>query len=123
MENEWKLYKNNVFRVCVIFDLEGFGMKNMDYAFTKFMINMLQNHFPDSMGVCLILNSPWLFRACWSILKGWIDPASQDKIIFANLNDVKNYIDVDQLPKCYGGNEDWNYVYQFPFPPFADYSA
>jgi len=80
MEKEHnELFKNGVYRSCIIFDLNGFSLRNMDYQFMKFMIHILQNYYPDTLGVALVLNSPWLFSGCWAVLKRWIDPVSQKK--------------------------------------------
>lgn len=32
------------------------------------------------MGQTLIVNSPWLFSACWKVIKGWIDPVAASKV-------------------------------------------
>jgi hypothetical protein len=120
IENEHeKLFKNGITRSCVVFDLGGFALRNMDYAFMKFMINILQNYYPDSMGKCLILNSPWLFSSCWYILKQWIDPVSQEKIQFIAQAELKNFIEESRIPKCNGG-PDWEYSYSFPLDVFTN---
>jgi hypothetical protein len=122
IENEHqKLFNrtHGVYRSCVIFDLGGFSLSNMDYQFMKFMINILQNYFPDSLGQCLILNSPWIFSTCWIALKRWIDPASQEKIKFVNQTELSNYVDVEQVPKSHGGSSDWVYNYSYPLDVFA----
>jgi len=122
IENEHqKLFNrtHGVYRSCVIFDLGGFSLSNMDYQFMKFMINILQNYYPDSLGQCLILNSPWIFSTCWIALKRWIDPASQEKIKFINQTELADFVDVKQVPKSHGGQSDWVYEYSYPLDVFA----
>jgi hypothetical protein len=46
----------------------------------KTQIALLQNFYPESMGLTLVVNSPWIFSACWRILKGWIDPVAAQKV-------------------------------------------
>jgi len=117
-----KLFKDGVQRSCVVFDLGGFSLKNMDYQFMKFMIGILQNYYPDSMGQCLILNSPWLFSGCWLILKRWIDPVSQQKIRFVSQQELLEFIEKDQIPTLYGGTSGWEYVYKYPLDVFDSIS-
>ena len=54
------------------FFLKGFALKNMDYAYVKRLIWILQHCYPERLGVCLIVNSPWIFYGCWSIIKLWL---------------------------------------------------
>eukprot|EP01094_Clydonella_sp_ATCC50884_P016001 TRINITY_DN2668_c0_g4_i1.p1 TRINITY_DN2668_c0_g4~~TRINITY_DN2668_c0_g4_i1.p1 ORF type:complete len:395 (+),score=160.71 TRINITY_DN2668_c0_g4_i1:254-1438(+) len=104
----WKHIEKN----CIVFDLDGFSLGNMDYEFTKFMIHMFQNYYPECMGVTIIINSPWLFWGCWKIISRWIDPVSAKKILFLNTSDLKEYIDEENLPKEYGGTSDWTFEYK-----------
>merc|ERR1712137_288245 len=101
------LFKEGVYRSYIVFDLGGFSLRNMDYQFMKFMIHMLQNYYPDTLGVALVLNSPWLFSGCWAILKRWIDPVSQKKVQFVNLEQLQEYIHPEDIPAAFGGKSDW----------------
>ena len=51
---------------------KGFALKNMDYTYVKRLIWIMQNCYPERLGVCLIVNSPWIFYGCWSIIKFWL---------------------------------------------------
>jgi len=103
MEQVKRRCPKGITRICVVFDLGGFALRNMDYQFTKFMIHMLQNYYPDTLGVAYILNSPWLFSGCWAVLKRWIDPVSQKKVNFINMDELPQHIDAEQLPTMFGG--------------------
>eukprot|EP01095_Lingulamoeba_sp_RSL-Kostka_P013718 TRINITY_DN574_c0_g9_i1.p1 TRINITY_DN574_c0_g9~~TRINITY_DN574_c0_g9_i1.p1 ORF type:complete len:316 (+),score=98.46 TRINITY_DN574_c0_g9_i1:483-1430(+) len=107
-----KLLPPGIHQSTLCFDLGGWSLKCMDYQFMKFMIEIAQNYFPDSLGQCLIVNSPWLFKGCWKILKGWIDPDTVKKVHFvdtyANLQD---YIDVESIPAEYGGDDPYEWEY------------
>jgi hypothetical protein len=112
MEIGRKLLKYPNESVTVVFDLNGFSMKNMDYQHTKFLINLLQNYYPESLGLALIINAPWLFNGCWFIIKPWLDPVVENKIHFINnYEHLNKYIDADNLPKRFNGNlTDFNYI-------------
>jgi len=84
---------------CVVFDLKGFALKNMDYAYVKRLIWILQHCYPERLGVCLIVNSPWIFYGCWSIIKLWINDVTRSKIIFIqNEEDLEDFFHLDKLP-------------------------
>ena len=98
----------------IIFDLAGFGLKNMDYQYLKFFQNLIQYYYPDSVGQMLILNAPWIFSGCWAIIKPWIDPAMESKIHFIkNEADLVQYIDPSIFPGPHNSNHA-NFEYVSP---------
>jgi hypothetical protein len=48
-------------RVCLIFDLSGFGLRNMDFHFIKFLIQILEARYPETLNVVLVHNAPFVF--------------------------------------------------------------
>lgn len=85
---------------CTIFDLNGFSLRNMDYTYVKRLIWILQNCYPERLGVCLIVNSPWLFYGCWSIIKLWINEVTASKIIFIQKpEDMNDFIDMNKFSR------------------------
>ncbi|KAK6343101.1 hypothetical protein TWF718_008474 [Orbilia javanica] len=100
---------------CMVFDMTGFGFYNMDYTAVRFIIDCLQSHYPQSLGVCLIHNAPWVFQGIWSVIKAWLDPAVAAKIQFTySANDLSKFIDLERIPKFLGGKENWVYEYLEP---------
>jgi hypothetical protein len=95
-----------------IIDLNGFSYRNLDYEFVKFSINLLENHYPESLGVALVINAPYLFYGTWNIIKHWLDPVVRSKIIFLkDPNELSNYVDVSVLPKQINGElEHFKYI-------------
>lgn len=97
--------------VTALIDLTGFQMRNMDYQNVKFLINVLQNHYPEFLGLALIVNAPRVFSSCWTIIKSWIDPVVRQKIRFVrNLTELNEFIPSNLLPKHLNGSkEDFQY--------------
>ncbi|UJR07526.1 hypothetical protein I4U23_011814 [Adineta vaga] len=112
METGRKLLQPPHESVTVIFDMTGFGLKNMDYPHLKFLINLLQNYYPESFSLGLIINAPWVFNGCWYIIKPWLDPVVESKIHFINnLNDLAQFIDPSVLPKQLNGTQaEFKYI-------------
>ncbi|KAJ3027852.1 hypothetical protein HDV00_010799 [Rhizophlyctis rosea] len=95
----------------ILFDMTDFGLANMDYTFVKFFVSTLQNFYPESLGLCLIINAPWLFNGCWRIIKPWLDPVVASKIQFVKTSEIPTYVSLTSLPKRLGGTaEDYVYV-------------
>ncbi|CAF2791954.1 unnamed protein product [Rotaria sp. Silwood2] len=84
----------------------------MDYQHTSFLVNLFQNYYPESLGLGLVLNAPWLFTSCWRIIKRWLDPLVESKIHFINnVDDLTQFIDSSNLPKRLNGEKpDHNYI-------------
>ncbi|TAQ84594.1 hypothetical protein B7494_g7065 [Chlorociboria aeruginascens] len=100
---------------CVIFDMTGFSMANMDYTPVKFMVRCFESNYPESLGVVLVHNAPWIFQGIWKIIRGWLDPVVASKIQFtSNLQEMEEFVPRDHIPKELGGDEDWSYKYIEP---------
>lgn len=48
-------------KACLIFDLTGFGLKNMDFHVVKFLAQTFEARYPESLGVVLVHNAPFVF--------------------------------------------------------------
>ena len=48
-------------KVCLIFDLTGFGLRNMDFHFISFLTHILEARYPETLEVVLVHNAPFVF--------------------------------------------------------------
>ncbi|KAG9243866.1 CRAL-TRIO domain-containing protein [Calycina marina] len=102
---------------CVVFDMTGFSLANMDFAPVKFMIQCFEANYPESLGVVLIHKAPWVFQGIWKIIKGWLDPVVASKVHFTNDSKaMEQFIPASQIIKELNGAEDWSYSYVNPVP-------
>ncbi|RFU24210.1 hypothetical protein B7463_g12127, partial [Scytalidium lignicola] len=102
---------------CVVFDMTGFSMANMDYAPVKFMIKCFEANYPESLGVVLVHKAPWIFQGIWKIIKAWLDPVVASKVHFTNSQeDMEQFVPKNNIIKELGGDEDWEYKYLEPVP-------
>ncbi|KAG6017835.1 hypothetical protein E4U43_008600 [Claviceps pusilla] len=99
----------------IIFDMTGFTLANMDYHPVKFMIQCFEANYPESLGVVLVHNAPWVFQGIWRILRGWLDPVVASKVCFTNGRaGLEEFIKPEQIIKDLDGDEDWTYSYPEP---------
>ncbi|KFY47285.1 hypothetical protein V495_02032 [Pseudogymnoascus sp. VKM F-4514 (FW-929)] len=100
---------------CLVFDMTGFSLANMDYAPVKFMIKCFEANYPESLGVVLIHKAPWVFQGIWKIIKGLLDPVVANKVNFTNNTaDMEAFIEKSRILKELGGDEDWELKYLEP---------
>lgn len=52
-------------QVCLVFDLTSFGMANMDFHVVKFIIQVFEARYPETLGIVLVHNAPFIF---WGML-------------------------------------------------------
>lgn len=120
LETYRKILQPPMESVLIIFDMGGCDSKNMDFHQIKFLINLVDNYYPDSLGVILILNFPWILDKSWTIIKSWLNPQIQKKVRFIHTEaELNEYIDLSVLPKRLGGDQpDFKYI-----PPTAEDEA
>ena len=81
------------------------------------VINVMQNHYPERLGMGFILNPPLPFYALWKILSAFVDPNTNRKIHFLrnkkSFHILQQYIAPDQLEAPYGGTNDFVYSAEY----------
>lgn len=124
-------------QACLVFDLTGFGLGNMDFHVVKFIVQVFEARYPETLGLVLVHNAPfvfwgtlmpfslcysltvWTLLTCppgiWSIVKRWLDPNVASKVAFTNgKSGLSRYIAEDKLAKEYGGKVTTKYEYAEP---------
>jgi hypothetical protein len=102
---------------CIVFDMTGFSMANMDYTPVKFMIKCFEANYPESLGAVLVHKAPWLFQGIWKVIRGWLDPVVAAKVHFTNnRSELEDFIAPNHLIKELEGDENWEYKYVEPNP-------
>ncbi|XP_013185958.1 uncharacterized protein LOC106131393 [Amyelois transitella] len=94
-----RCFEEVVDNLCIVFDLNKFTLSCMDYQVLKNLIWLLSRHYPERLGVCLIINAPTFFSGCWAVIKGWLDENTAGKVTFVNSEmDLCQYLIPDILP-------------------------
>lgn len=89
-------------KMTILFDLTGFGMYCMDYDAVKVLIDIMQYNYPETLSVAMIINSPFIFSACWMVIKIWLDPVTVAKVNFVKINQLQEYVDQEHIPQDLG---------------------
>ncbi|KAJ3216595.1 hypothetical protein HK099_005815 [Clydaea vesicula] len=113
VENGRLFLNKSVETFTLVFDMNGFSMQCMDYNYVKFLLSCFEAYYPESLGQILVIDSPWIFNGCWTIIKGWIDPVVASKIKFISSSELKDYVDVQFIPKLILESANINYPNSF----------
>lgn len=94
-----RAFEEVIDNLCIVFDLAEFSTSCMDYQLIKNLIWLLGRHYPERLGICLIINSPTIFSTVWPVIRGWLDENTSKKVVFANTEvELCNYLIPDILP-------------------------
>lgn len=108
-------------RKLIVFNLTGFGLRNMDWWCIFAIVKTIERYYPETVSHFLVWNPPWIFKPIWYILKPLLDPVVRDKVvIISDLAEMSAYIPLHRIPAetIEGGLSPWKYVW--PRPPKAE---
>ncbi len=94
---------------CTILDANGIGIFSLVgpiKGFVKLASDIGQDYYPEMLGKMTVVNTGFLFRAVWSMVKSFIDPKTQAKISLLKStykDELLKLIDEDKLPSFFGG--------------------
>lgn len=93
---------------CTIMDLKGVGISKAGqvYSYVSAASNLSQNYYPERLGRLYIINAPWGFSGVWSMIKGWLDPVTVQKIHILGSGyqkELLSQVPAENLPKQFGG--------------------
>lgn len=94
---------------CTIMDLKGVGISRAGqvYGYVQKASGISQNYYPERLGKLYIINAPWGFSTVFSVVKGFLDPVTVNKIHVLGGSYQKELlaqIPAENLPKHFGGH-------------------
>jgi len=80
------------------------------------LLHIVSNHYPERLGLLLIINAPWLFSAFWRLVSPFLTPATVRKVIFVSGAEVATtllqHIEKEILETEYGGENVYKYNHE-----------
>ena len=98
METILRRAKPNEERILICFDLTGFKLSCMDYDLVKLLIRILEFNYPETLSSSLIINAPFVFYACWAVIRPWLDPVTAAKVAFIHSDQLAEHISFSVKP-------------------------
>ncbi|ORY89291.1 CRAL-TRIO domain-containing protein [Leucosporidium creatinivorum] len=112
MESVRCLFADAVDKVVMVFDMTGFGIRNIDWRCILFIVKCLEAYYPESLNVMLIHNAPWVFQGIWKLLGPMLDPVVRNKISMTkSTDDLVVHVPKKHLVKELGGENAWKWEY------------
>lgn len=82
-------------------------------ATSRKVLNILQEHYPERLGMALIINIPFLINAFFKLITPFVDPITREKMKF-NVDAIQEGIfSAENLMKQHwGGTSDFQYEHE-----------
>lgn len=72
-------------QVIALFDYTDWGFRNNPpILITKEFIQVTQTYYPENLKSIYVVNTPFLFRAFWAVIKHFVDPITRKKVHFVS---------------------------------------
>jgi hypothetical protein len=93
---------------CTIMDLKGVGISRVSsvYGYLRQASAISQDHYPERLGKLYLINAPWGFSGVWSVVKGFLDPVTVNKIHILGAyyqSELLSQVPKENLPMEFGG--------------------
>ncbi|KAK2363217.1 phosphatidylinositol transfer protein [Trifolium repens] len=92
-----------------LIDFRGWSTSCVSSKVTRDTAQVLQNHYPERLGLAVFYNPPKLFQSFWTMVKPFLEPKTYRKVTFAYPDNPKSRVmmeelfDMDKLESCFGG--------------------
>jgi len=100
-------------------DFNGYSRKNnLPYSVCMEVLNVLSNQFPERLGACFMIDTPWIFSLSWKAISPFVNPVTKSKVHFVNGSTsakeqiFSKHFDMSMLDKKYCGTNEFEYNHQ-----------
>ncbi|CAH8357140.1 unnamed protein product [Eruca vesicaria subsp. sativa] len=106
-----------------LIDFHGFNMSHISVKVSRETAHVLQEHYPERLGLAVLYNPPKIFEPFWKMVKPFLDPKTRNKVKFVYSDDnvskkiLEDIFDMEQLEVAFGGN---NSDSSFNFEKYAE---
>ncbi|KIJ95784.1 hypothetical protein K443DRAFT_682763 [Laccaria amethystina LaAM-08-1] len=87
--------------------------KNPSMSTARTVLNILQEHYPERLGLALIINVPFFVKAFFKLIMPFVDPVTREKVKF-NPEIIKDGLFAKDMvmSEWWGGDRDFEYVHE-----------
>ncbi|KAF6147746.1 hypothetical protein GIB67_006719 [Kingdonia uniflora] len=92
-----------------LIDFQQWNMSSISVKATRETANVLQNHYPERLGLAILYNPPKIFESFYNIVKLFLEHKTYSKVKFVYSDDpesqqiMENLFDMDKLESSFGG--------------------
>ncbi|CAN4116318.1 unnamed protein product [Withania somnifera] len=93
-----------------LIDFHGFNLSNISVKVTKETAHVLQEHYPERLGIAILYDAPKIFEPFWKVAKPFLDPKTVRKVKFVYSEDpnskkmMEELFDMSLMESAFGGD-------------------
>ncbi|KAI4300981.1 hypothetical protein L6164_034304 [Bauhinia variegata] len=116
MENA--IFNSNQEQMVWLVDFRGWNSSCISLKITRETANVLQNHYPERLGLAILYNPPKVFESFWTMVKPFLEPKTFKKARFVYPDNPKSRLimeeifDLDKLELFFGGRNALGFNYK-----------
>jgi hypothetical protein len=98
-------------------DFQGWSLGSTPLKVTRETVSVLQDCYPERLGLAILYNPPRVFESFWKIVKPFLDHETYKKVKFVYSNDKESLkimgevFDLDKLDSAFGGRNTATFEY------------
>ncbi|CAF1979619.1 unnamed protein product [Brassica napus] len=119
MENAIMNLPDNQEQMVWLIDFHGFNMSHLSIKVSRETAHVLQEHYPERLGLAILYNPPKIFEPFWKMVKPFLEPKTCNKVKFVYSDDnlskkiLEDIFDMEQLEVAFGGeNSDLSFNFE-----------
>ncbi|XP_006375929.1 uncharacterized protein LOC7493854 isoform X2 [Populus trichocarpa] len=118
MENAITTLNPDQDQMVWLIDFQGWTMSCISVKAARETAHILQNHYPERLGVGILYNPPKVFESFWTLVKPFIEPKTYKKVSFVYSNGpqsqklMEELFDMDKLDCAFGGRNSAGFNYE-----------
>ncbi|KAK9072144.1 hypothetical protein SSX86_008576 [Deinandra increscens subsp. villosa] len=95
-----------------LIDFHGFSLSNISIKSTKETAYILQEQYPERLGLAIMYNPPKFFEPFYKLVKPFLEPKTANKVKFVYSNDLntktimESLFCMDELESAFGGKDE-----------------
>ncbi|XP_057502411.1 uncharacterized protein LOC130786185 [Actinidia eriantha] len=111
MENAIMNLPQNKEEMVWLIDFNGYNLSNFSVTLTRETAHVLQEHYPERLGIAILYNPPKFFEPFWTVVKPFLEPKTAKKVKFVYADDpntmkiMEDLFDLDQIESAFGGKD------------------
>ncbi|XP_030948825.1 phosphatidylinositol transfer protein 3-like isoform X1 [Quercus lobata] len=98
-----------------LIDFEGFNLSHISVKVTRETAHVLQECYPERLGLAILYNPPKFFEPFWMVVKPFLEPKTANKVKFVYSDDLnskkimEDIFDMEHLEFAFGGNDSMGF--------------
>ncbi|CAA7395781.1 unnamed protein product [Spirodela intermedia] len=101
-----------------LIDYDGYKLSNVSLSVSKETAHILQDHYPERLGVAVLYNPPKFFEPFWKMIKPFLEQKTRKKVRFVYTDDpssskiMEDVFGMDRLESALGADSQLSFDYE-----------